>query len=37
MKEFEISEITEVIAPERDAIDYLMIFMSTACFVAMVC
>lgn len=35
--EFKIAEINDVTAAERDAVDYLMIFMTTACFVAMVC
>ncbi|MDF2587349.1 MAG: hypothetical protein K0S41_1190 [Anaerocolumna sp.] len=35
--EFMIQELNEVTAPERDVIDYLMIFMTTASFVALVC
>lgn len=37
MKEFNMNEISEVTAPERDIFDYACIFMTTACFVAMVC
>ena len=35
--EFKIVEINDVTAAERDFVDYLMIFMATAGFVAMVC
>ncbi len=35
--EFKITELNDVTAAERDAVDYLMIFMSTASFVALVC
>lgn len=35
--EFRINELNDVTVAERDAIDYLMIFMTTASFVALVC
>lgn len=35
--EFKITEIDNVTAAERDFVDYLMIFMTTTCFVALVC
>ncbi len=35
--DFKIAELNDVTAAERDAVDYLMIFMTTATFVAMVC
>ncbi len=35
--DFKIAELNDVTAAERDAVDYLMIFMTTASFVALVC
>ena len=35
--EIKFNELEDVTVAERDAVDYLMIFMTTACFVAMVC
>ena len=32
--EFKFNELNDVTAAERDMVDYAMIFMTTACFVA---